>query len=249
MTRKTLTSIFLVLVFIAAIIWATIAVKKHPIQQIPVDQPKIAAIETPVVINEETSQYLIEVEYPQFSDVSQEFNDSIKRAATLDIEDFKKNTVIDQQARLDTATTPEDRAYLLANPWQYGYQANYTVVQNNDLYISVLMHQSGFNGGAHGYDIIHTFNYDRTQDQIMTIADMFPNNPNYLETLSKTARAKLKIAYADYYTDEMAIPGTEPDELNFSQFTFVRDMVTIYFQQYQVGPYVIGQPTIEVPRS
>ena len=43
--------------------------------------------------------------------------------------------------------------------------------------------------------------------------------------------------------------GTEPKEENFSVFTFTPDKVKIYFAQYQVGPYVIGMPEVEVNRK
>jgi len=49
---------------------------------------------------------------------------------------------------------------------------------------------------------------------------------------------------------EMINSGTEPKEENFSVFTFTRDRkVKIYFAQYQVGPYAIGMPEVEVDRK
>jgi hypothetical protein len=40
--------------------------------------------------------------------------------------------------------------------------------------------------------------------------------------------------------------GTEPIEDNFKTFTFTGDSIKIYFAQYQVGPYVMGMPEVEI---
>ena len=42
--------------------------------------------------------------------------------------------------------------------------------------------------------------------------------------------------------------GTQPKEENFSVFTFTPTTVTLYFGQYQVGPYVLGMPEVELSR-
>lgn len=248
MTNQTRKSLALLVVLVAVLIVGILVFKP---QRSAIIQQQPQAVDTAVdeqIIADTTENWIIDVKYPQFVGVSQEFNDSIKRAATLDIESFKKGAIADRQARLDTAMTPEERADILANPWQYGYQAEYTIIQNNDRYISVLMHQSGFNGGAHGYDVIHTFNYDRAQDKIMALADMYPNDPDYLASLSKIAREQLQVKLGEYYAADMAEPGTEPTAENFNAFTFTDGKITIYFQQYQVGPYAVGQQTVEIDR-
>jgi hypothetical protein len=47
----------------------------------------------------------------------------------------------------------------------------------------------------------------------------------------------------------MISDGTAPDADNFGTFTFTPNTITIYFQQYQVGPYSIGMPTVTIPRT
>lgn len=250
MTQQTRRSFILLAVLIVVLIVGILVFKPQRGGLIPTPQQyPVDTTATEQIVADTTENWIIDVKYPQFVGVSQEFNDSIKRAATLDIEDFKKGAIADRQARLDTATTPEERADILANPWQYGYQAEYTIIQNNDRYISVLMHQSGFNGGAHGYDVIHTFNYDRQAQKEMTLADFYPNDPNYLQSLSQISLVQLRTKLGeDWYVDDMAQEGTRPTIENFSQFTFTDDMITIHFQQYQVGPYAIGQQTVEIQR-
>jgi hypothetical protein len=41
--------------------------------------------------------------------------------------------------------------------------------------------------------------------------------------------------------------GTAPTLENYQVFTFTNDMLTIYFGEYQVAPYVYGPQKVEFP--
>lgn len=256
MTRETTKSLIIVGLLIVILVGGAIITHKRgglPHQQIP--QVTEAPVLTEQSVQEETDLYVIDVKYPEYSGVSAEFNAKIKQAAIGYIDEFKAAATADRQARLDTASTPAERTDIINNPWKYGYGVGYTPVQTNEQYVSLLMHQNGFEGGAHGYDVIHTFNYDVPNQKELTLADMFPNDSNYLQTLSTTSREQLKAKLGEWYSEEMLIEGTTPTLENFSEFTFTnpdlnsgQSMITIYFQQYQVGPYAIGQQTVEIPK-
>lgn len=256
MTRETTKSLVIVGLLIVILVGgATITHQRGGLPQQQIPQATEVPVLTEQSVQEETNLYVIDVKYPQYSSVSAEFNEKIKQAAIGYIDEFKAAATSDRQARLDTASTPEERADIINNLWKYGYGVQYTAVQTNDRYISLIMRQNGFEGGAHGYDIIRTYNYDVQNQKELTLSDMFPNDPNYLQTLSQTSRQQLRAKLEDGYSVDMAEDGTQPKPENFESFTFTNpslnsgnSTITIYFQQYQVGPYAIGQQTIEIAK-
>jgi hypothetical protein len=122
------------------------------------------------------------------------------------------------------------------------------IVQSNDNYISVLVRQEGYAGGAHGYRVVTSFNYDVKNHKEFTLTDFMT-----LEKASEASRADLKPKFEQEGNDEIfttfTIDGTDPKKPeNFSVFTFLNNSVTIYFGEYQVAPYAVGEQKVTLPR-
>jgi hypothetical protein len=253
MKRETIKSILIVVLFIGILIVGGFYFGKHGNHPAGFIQQQVLPGLTQKSIQEETDLYTIDVKYPEFTNVSAEFNDAIRMAAIGGIEEFKETARADYDVRLGYASTPEEAEAIKNNPWKYYYNAEYEIIQLNENYISVRAHQGGFTGGAHGYDVIHTFNYDVNAQKTMALSDFYPNDPNYLATLSEISRTQLRDKLGEWVSEDFLLPGTEPILENFSEFTFTnpdlsngKSTITIYFQQYQVGPYAIGQQTVEI---
>jgi hypothetical protein len=123
--------------------------------------------------------------------------------------------------------------------------------QLNQRYVSIALEVYGFSGGAHGSTIIKTFNYDVLNKRMIRLSDLYPPQSDYLTVLSEHAISQLRQQQEDVNLDDlpdMIADGAGPREENFEAFTFSGDTVTLYFQQYQVGPYVIGIPKVTIPR-
>ena len=219
-------------------------------------------------ITNETDYATINIKYPSFKLASSKFNDTIATTITNAIDNHTKIAEENWKARVDTKipgdtitekpTTKEDKLPL---------QIDVNVIQSNDSYISYVMTQSGFEGGAHGYSLTTSGAYDVKNRKPITLADLFSNDSDYLNKISLSARAELVKEYgtlSDEYRAEstkeavkeyaqniqdMISDGTAPDADNFGTFTFTPNTITIYFQQYQVGPYSIGMPTVTIPRT
>lgn len=91
--------------------------------------------------------------------------------------------------------------------------------------------------------------------KLVTIADLFPGDVEYLTKLSRAAVQAL-IEERKNMTGETTLSDSElqsinegagPKVENFTVFTTHGNRLTLYFAQYQVGPYVIGMPRIEIP--
>ena len=201
-----------------------------------------------------------DVQYPAFSNAPESFNDSIEQAvldaAASDIQDARENW----QARYKTQTAKTSKAERIGSvpkeSEKMPFAVSYTVAQSNDAVISVLLHITGFTGGAHGYDTMLSFNYDVAAKKPVVLADVYAHDPNFLKTISSEVRDRLSAQLSDNGTldpivEGMIADGTAPVAANFKTFTLSQDTggarsITFYFAQYQVAPYVYGQPQVTI---
>jgi len=209
-----------------------------------------------------------DVKYPHFNNVDTSFNSNIENLLQTKIEDHKKISEEYWKARYDTQTEGENFPKVPATDAdKLNFSSDFTIIQSNSSYVSFVFKYGGFSGGAHGYENIVSFNYDVKNNRIIELKDLFLNDPEYLTFLSDTSRKYLKNQLTSISEEEkdnsdpealkeyidnmisMIDSGTEPNIENFSVFTFTPDKIKIYFAQYQVGPYVIGMPEVEINRQ
>ncbi len=217
-------------------------------------------------VNEDDQYVTFDVKYPSFKNVNADFNSEIENLIKNKIEEHKVASREYWQARIDTATKGENIPKIPSKEDKLSFFSDFTIVQSNLTYISFVLHYGGFSGGAHGYEINVSYNYDVVNKKIITLKNLFPNNPDYLTYLSNLSREYLKSQFATVSDEDrknsdpkaieeyvnnmvgMIESGTEPKEENFTTFTFTPDKIKIYFADYQVGPHSIGMPTFEVNR-
>jgi hypothetical protein len=139
------------------------------------------------------------------------------------------------------------------------FSVRYTVVRNDEKYVSIVMNVAGYTGGAHGYDVVHTFTFDREKKREITINDLY--TPEGLARLANEIRPTLitQLATAANMPESdidsgWLQEGTDPTKPeNFAAFTLASlnnapgESITFYFQQYQVAAYVFGIPEVTVP--
>ena len=208
-----------------------------------------------------------DVKYPTFKNANESFNQSILDLLNKQITEDRETSKNNWKARYDTRVAGDNITEFPTADEKFSFNSNFKVIQSNSSYISFVLNYGGFTGGAHGYEINATFNYDVKNQKILTVKDIFPNNPDYLKYLSDASRKYLVSQYATLsdedkkgsteeaikeYTKnmtDMINQGTEPKEENFSSFTFTPDKIRIYFADYQVGPHAIGMPEVEVDRK
>lgn len=220
-------------------------------------QSQSASVTVSTIPVDEKTQYVsISGSYPQFTNVSDEFNSSITSFVKEQVSNHKKNVEDNWKARLDTAQ-PGDTISQFPSPEDMAFVVEWTPSVISDDYLSIVMKYGGFEGGAHGYENIKTWNYDVKNAKIMTLSDIFPNDGAYLDTISKYAYSDIVSQYKARMTEDSATEisydmikeGTSPTEDNFQAFTFTADSIHLYFGQYQVGPYVEGSFEVVMPRA
>ena len=228
---------------------------------LPAGDPGYKEIKT----NTTESYASFDISYPQFTLADAAFNKKIVDAVQAAKTEFAQNAADNWKAYRENTYEEGDPGQFPSDP--YPMYVKWELVQATDHYISAIMRIGGYNGGAHGFENIISWNYDVKAQKELTLADMFPNDPDYLKTVSDYSRTALtKKLSADIPLDEMTSPeerekyiqesiqpmidaGTEPTLQNFSVFTFTDTNITLYFSQYQVAAYVYGEQQVTMPRK
>lgn len=219
------------------------------------------------VLAVEDAYVKFDIKYPYFKNASDEFNTSIEGMLQAQVDENKKGGQENWLARYETQSTGDNISEFPPENEKFSFGSNFTIVQSNSNYISFIQNYGGFTGGAHGYENNVSYNFDIKKQKNIELKDIFSSNFDYLNYLSVKSREYLKSQFAKISEEDMKNSdpqalkeyidnmnsmideGTLPKEENFGIFTFTPDKIKIYFAQYQVGPYVIGMPEVELERK
>jgi hypothetical protein len=195
-----------------------------------------------------------EVAYPQFVRGPVDLNNAIKSAvdaALLREESMAESNWLARSSGLaggDGKVTPPTSAdkLLIRITWEPG--------EINMNRLTFLLRFSAATGGTRTLEEVKTFNYDVRSHRMLTIADIFPNNPNYLDQLSGFAYDSLKQQLSQRFNAKLGDAalkwlkaGTAPDEKNFKEFMLLYGNIKLYFGQNQVAAYDGGVPLVLYP--
>ena len=131
---------------------------------------------------------------------------------------------------------------------QYALDITYdTVTHSEDIY-TLLLTLYQYTGGAHGGTSVLPYTFDLKQNKVLKLDDIFSNTDEALKIIEPLAQDAIKTAIgAEMVQDDMLTAGTAPTVDNYQFFALDQDAITFYFQQYQVGPYVIGIQQATIP--
>lgn len=244
MTKQTITSIIIIILTIAGLVFLTYWKPKNiPVAVVPntvdVQTGPLTAI-APDMISVDEDSYLLAINgtYPQFTQADANFNKKIADIIQSETADFKQYASGDYEARLETGGEDFQKDFAQAN--MYTLSWNTEVIQSNDHSISVLIRKDMYAGGAHGSHVATSFNYDVKNKKELVLTDFIS-----LEKASEQSRIQLKKIFTENGDEDtfegFALSGTDPKlPENFQVFTFIPNSVTVYFNEYQVAPYVYG---------
>lgn len=94
-------------------------------------------------------------------------------------------------------------------------------------------------GAAHGLTVIQSLTVNTVTGKQYSLLDLFSPNSNYVERISNEVRAQIR---------RREIPTLEPFEnINPNQYFYIADKtIVIYFQAYELSPYVVGLPMFPI---
>lgn len=182
---------------------------------------------------ENGSNYSIEIIYPFIGGI-----ESVN--VNLEINDFIQNII----SQFKTTVSSAD-AWQGKNTFKIFYDPH----EINSDFISIRFETDEYTGGAHSDNISYSFNYDLKNDKVLSLSDIFDSQSDYIKIISEKSIDYLsKLNQQEAFTNEDWIKeGAGYSEGNFKTFTINKDVITFYFNPYQVAPYAAGMQEVIIP--
>ncbi|HBA03172.1 MAG TPA: hypothetical protein DCW51_03950 [Clostridium sp.] len=131
-------------------------------------------------------------------------------------------------------------------PKPYVINVNNNVTYNKNNILSITLNLYSYTGGAHGSSVDETFNFDINTGNSGVIEDFLGNNRNYNKIILDNVKATINKNPELYFKEAV-------DKLNvipYNQKFFLTDKdLVIYFDEYEIAPYVAGIPKFYIPLS
>lgn len=203
-------------------------------------------------ITDNTKPFKIDITYPQISG-QDNFNKKVKDIIDQKIAEFKSNSLEN-----DAAVKKADPVSYAKYPREYDLNINYKKGQIDENVASVVLEMYAFEGGAHGGTVFTPINWDVKNQKEIKLADLFPNDPNYLKTVSDFCIKDLGNQISTRMEDngqfvkenqQWINDGAGPKADNYSTFLINKDSIVFYFAEYQVAPYAAGDFQVTYPRK
>jgi hypothetical protein len=189
------------------------------------------------------------INYPQF--ISDQFKGFLKKLNIYyktDARLFEKFHVMKlYQMAID------DYEYAVANNFpvrKYEVLVEYTVTYNQNCAISLYIDRYEYTGGAHGITHRDSNNWDIKKGKKINLEDIFPKIKNYREyvinEINKQIENNMQTENNMYFEDYTSLVR---ENFQIQNFYLVPEGVVVYFQLYEIAPYVSGIPTFILPFS
>lgn len=220
------------------------------------------------IIKKQDKYVNYDVKYPYFFYASPGFNLKIKDFLQTQLEAHGVVSKEAWKARYNTQTPDFNVPEFPKNEDEkFYFFSDFEIIQSNSSFVSVIIHYGGFSGGAHGFENRVSYAYDLINKKEIALSDLFMGDREYLIKISDYSREYLKeilskkvkeifnegdnqVDIQEYTRNAMTMieNGTKPTPDNFSVFSFTKDKITVYFGQYQVGPYSDGMQQVDLAR-
>lgn len=136
----------------------------------------------------------------------------------------------------------------LAEDVKFTLEFSFDTYEYNE-YLTYVIRLFADTGGAHPNTYITTVTYNTKKDELVTIETLNKEYPELIKKLSELSYNKLKEneIIKQINSENMLKDGTKPTLENFRNFAFTKDGMKIFFEKYQVAPYVGGEFEILIP--
>lgn len=190
----------------------------------------------------------VKIEYPQYDSLAlsirQKINTSIRyqllRAIAGQIEQDANS--LDEAAQLFIDDYNEFSSVDFAMPWTL--EAFSKVLRANDNWFVVAIDAYVFTGGAHPNSFRTILNYDLRQGQLISLEDIVVDKAAFSVVAERIFRREKGIEQSTSF--EQAGYFMEDFKLS-TQFALMPTGLLLFYNTYEIAPYVVGVTEFEIP--
>lgn len=125
----------------------------------------------------------------------------------------------------------------------YEIYSRYTMTKDNNSIISLYDDYYEYLGGAHGITTRTSYTIDKKQEKLLSLEDLFVGGFNYTDIINKEIKMEIIKNPENYFDSGDIFKGIKEDQ----SFYIEDDNLVIYYQLYDIAPYVFGFPEFKIP--
>jgi hypothetical protein len=146
-----------------------------------------------------------------------------------------------KQEKIDKAN-----GYCQGATCNYIQSSSYQTKYNTNGKLSILYHDYQYAGGAHGGDIVTSYNFSLSTGKQYKINDILKTTTNFKKV---TNYAFNYLSSHEPYKEYIITSKSEFSVNKNTQFYFTSGGIYLVFQEYEVCAYAAGQPILKIPSS
>lgn len=125
----------------------------------------------------------------------------------------------------------------------YEIHSRYSVTEDNNLIISLYNDYYEFLGGAHGMTTKTSYTIDKEKESLISLKDLFTKGYNYNDIINEEIKKQISKNPENYFDSGSEFKGISENQ----SFYIEGDNLVIYYQLYELAPYVFGFPEFKIP--
>lgn len=174
----------------------------------------------------------INANYPEITGMTDsKFQENLNKEIENKVTDFVKNV---EKAAKDSYDSLEKMVNYYECMVSYKYNINGSI-------LSIIMEYYSYLGGAHGITLRESMNIDTEKGVKLQLKDLFKDKENYKQYILKNINSEISKNPENYFSPKL-------DTFKENNFYLDEDgNLVIYFNQYEVAPYVAGIVEFKMP--
>ena len=193
------------------------------------------------VINKENKYIKSELKIPKLVMNNKEIERILNKKFESDIMNFYNTSVKEAEYYFDDFPDAENKFVI---------SSDYEIKKSNNKVLSMLIKYYKYSGGAHGIYEYIPYNVDLTSGGIFTLKDLFNENSNYKVVIENEIKKQIIQLNKEQNLPKNSTQLYAFNEIKDNQkFYIVDDTIVIFFDLYDIAPYVAGIPEFPINKE
>lgn len=192
-------------------------------------------------INKNNKYIEADLKFPKLTIVNKEIENALNKKIESDVMEFYNSSFKEAQDYLDDFPDAENKFVI---------SSDYEVKKSNDKVFSLLLKYYKYSGGAHGTYQYVPYNVNLTSGKVFTLKDIFSGESNYQQVINDEIKKQIKLLNKNQNLPEDSTQLYAFDKINDTQKFYLKDdSLVIYFDLYEIAPYVAGIPEFAINKD
>ena len=193
------------------------------------------------LINKDNKYIKADLKIPQLTMGNKSIENNLNKKFETDIMSFYNNSYKEAQSFFDDFPEAENKFIV---------SSDYEVKKSNDDILSILIKYYKYSGGAHGIYEYVPYNIDLTSGNTFVLNDIFTQNSNYEQVINDEIKSQIKTLNKEQGLPEDSTQLYALNKIKNNQKFYIKDdSIVIFFDLYEIAPYVAGVPEFIIKKE